>query len=88
MVELLVTLAILAVLASIVVPLAQVQVQRSKERDLRVALRELRTAIDAYKKASDEGRMILVSMANFAEFEGRRIGTRKTAALAAAKARA
>lgn len=38
--------------------------------------------------ASDEGRMILVSMANFAEFEGRRIGTRKTAALAAAKARA
>lgn len=37
--------------------------------------------------ASDEGRMILVSMANFAEFEGRRIGTRTKAALAAAKAR-
>lgn len=37
--------------------------------------------------ASDEGRMILVSMANFAEFEGRRIGTRTRAALAAAKAR-
>jgi DNA invertase Pin-like site-specific DNA recombinase len=36
---------------------------------------------------SDEGRMILVSMANFAEFEGRRIGTRTRAALAAAKAR-
>lgn len=36
---------------------------------------------------SDEGRMILVSMANFAEFEGRRIGTRTKAALAAAKAR-
>ena len=31
--------------------------------------------------------MILVSMANFAEFEGRRIGTRTKAALAAAKAR-
>lgn len=37
--------------------------------------------------ASDEGRMILVSMANFAEFEGRRISTRTKAALAAAKAR-
>lgn len=37
--------------------------------------------------ASDEGRMILVSMANFAEFEGRRIGTRTKSALAAAKAR-
>lgn len=37
--------------------------------------------------STDEGRMILVSMANFAEFEGRRIGTRTKAALAAAKAR-
>jgi DNA invertase Pin-like site-specific DNA recombinase len=37
--------------------------------------------------STDEGRMILVSMANFAEFEGRRIGTRTRAALAAAKAR-
>jgi DNA invertase Pin-like site-specific DNA recombinase len=37
--------------------------------------------------ATDEGRMILVSMANFAEFEARRISTRTKAALAAAKAR-
>lgn len=36
---------------------------------------------------TDEGRMILVGMANFAEFEGRRIGSRTKAALAAAKAR-
>jgi DNA invertase Pin-like site-specific DNA recombinase len=36
---------------------------------------------------SDEGRMLLVNMANFAEFEARRIGTRTRAALAAAKAR-
>lgn len=36
---------------------------------------------------TDEGRMILINMANFAEFEGRRIGTRVKAALAAAKAR-
>jgi DNA invertase Pin-like site-specific DNA recombinase len=36
---------------------------------------------------ADEGRMILIGMANFAEFEGRRIGSRTKAALAAAKAR-
>ena len=57
LIELLMSLAILAVLATMVTPVAQVQVQRTREKELRAALLDMRAAIDAYKKASDEGRI-------------------------------
>ena len=44
----LVVLAILAILAGVTVPFAEVTVKRNKEMDLKRALRETRTAIDAF----------------------------------------
>jgi prepilin-type N-terminal cleavage/methylation domain-containing protein len=57
LIELLVTLAILALLGTMLAPSVSMAVQRRHEQDLRLALREIRLAIDAYKKASDEGRI-------------------------------
>jgi len=57
LIELVVTVAIVGVLASVAVPLVEVQAQRAKEMQLRGALRQIREAIDAYKAAYDEGLM-------------------------------
>jgi general secretion pathway protein G len=54
LVELIVTVAILAILASAAVPIARFQVKRQKERILRDELWTMRKAIDGYKDAADK----------------------------------
>lgn len=58
LIELMVTVVILAILASVALPMAEVTYQRNKEQDLRLALRQIRTAIDEYKQAVDDGHIV------------------------------
>ena len=65
LIELVIAMAILAILASAVIPMAEVNVRRSKELELRQALRILRSAIDAYKEDFDQAKLqnrIIVSI--------------------------
>lgn len=57
LIELVVTVAIIALLASVALPLAELSVQRQKEQALQQALQQLREAIDAYKAAVDQGKI-------------------------------
>ncbi len=57
LIELVVTVAIIGLLASVVLPMSELAVQRNREHDLRQALRDIRTALDAYKQAVSEGKV-------------------------------
>ena len=54
-IELLIVTSVLLILASAVMPLAQVTSQRQREAEVRRSLRQMRTAIDAFKDAVDQG---------------------------------
>jgi general secretion pathway protein G len=55
LIELIVTVTILAVLASVAVPVYKLNLKRTKERELRRDLWEMRDAVDHYKDAADKG---------------------------------
>jgi general secretion pathway protein G len=55
LVELIVTITILAILAAAAVPIARFKVKRDNERELRHDLWQMRDAIDHYKDAADRG---------------------------------
>jgi general secretion pathway protein G len=57
LIELVITVAIVGLLATAAMPLVEITVKRGKEQELKSALREIRIAIDAYKEASDQGRI-------------------------------
>ena len=55
LIELIITVTIVAILAGLALPLARNSIVRQREVELRRALREMRVAIDRYKEASDLG---------------------------------
>jgi general secretion pathway protein G len=55
LIELIITVTIVAILATAALPVARFQVKREKERELRRDLWEMRDAIDKYKDAVDRG---------------------------------
>lgn len=57
LIELVITVAIVGVLAWMATPLLEVAAQRQKETELRTALRQIREAIDAYHRAVQEKRI-------------------------------
>src|SRR3979411_1442182 len=55
LIELVITLAIIGLLTTAAMPLAQLVAKREKESELRAALRDIRTALDAYRTAAQGG---------------------------------
>ena len=58
LIEMLVTVTIVGLLATITFPMLELAERRSNEKVLRESLRQIRTALDAYKQAVDDGRIV------------------------------
>lgn len=59
--ELVMVVALVAVLAAVALPTAKFTIKRQREAELRLALRQMRNAIDEHKRLADQG-MIQVEL--------------------------
>lgn len=57
LIELIITVAIVGILAMTAMPMIEMTAKRQKEVELRAALREIRGGLDAYRRAVDEGKL-------------------------------
>jgi general secretion pathway protein G len=84
LIELIITVAIISILASAAIPVARFQVKRTKERELRRDLWEMRDAIDHYKDAAEKGGIMtkadsynyppdLETLVNGVEIQGKKV---------------
>jgi general secretion pathway protein G len=64
LIELMVTMVIMAILATAVLPLSRITYKRSKEIELRQDLRIIREAIDEYKRLVDENKIAKQALAS------------------------
>lgn len=58
LIEMMVTVAIVGLLASVALPMAELVSKRTREQELHRALREIRDALDRHRRAVEEGRVI------------------------------
>lgn len=59
LIELMVTMVVLSILATGILPLSQMTYKRSKEMELRQNLRIIRKALDDYKRLADEKKILV-----------------------------
>ena len=57
LIELMVTMAIMSILAAGILPLSQVTYKRTRELELKRNLRIIRTALDEYKQLAEDGKI-------------------------------
>lgn len=58
-IEIIFTVAILALMATVITPYVELAVTRKKEAELRHSLREIRTALDDFKRAVELGKIAI-----------------------------
>jgi general secretion pathway protein G len=66
-IEIAIVTAIIAILASAILPLAKVTMQRERELELRRELREMRSAIDKFKDAADQNKIATADLPSSAD---------------------